>query len=562
MDSKDSTRNIPDHNDIARRPAVLRTRLALVSLSAAIMSACAPVLEGPDQCKDWNIDQLEISDAKYTSLPADEGGLSAAKRAEIDAIVATYRNVFYTDNGKPKLLDNAPVVRDKPIAGCAIAVTRDAQVAYLQGYGFADINSLRSFTVATPSAIGSISKTLTALGTLALSERPVELDPIGLDLGVLAQMQLTPLVDVAWSEFTVRQMLGHRAGFIGGSDMVWDPLAFDDGPSIAAAFPNIERPSLRPLFVFQGYKTQAGNQPHGIGGTVTYSNAGYSMAGTLIDYRSRQADIPTYQQGYESYLWHTVGRGTRADAPNMTSMCLGTDFRKNDIKNLATGYDQDGSQLSFGDSSTVGWGWEGPAGGWTLTIGDLARLMLILQSDAVVPKAVIDSEMREDQGAFGGNRMGLGLELAASGSDGWFGKGGNILGYSADFKIWPSTQGPDWGVAFMCNQKQAGPGLTRAIQRALQGSAPGGTQSGDPGVAPPTATPATISLVKRYESQVRNVAARYLTEANGGERAWTLAKADLTRSSAGRTLVDAIERGDYVSAVYAVPAALQTLPPR
>ncbi|MDZ4813592.1 MAG: serine hydrolase domain-containing protein [Pseudomonadota bacterium] len=560
MDSRISTRNIPEHNEIAQRPAVLRKRFALVSLSAAIMTACAPVLEGPDQCKDTNVDLLEITDAKYTNLPEVEGGLSAAKRAEIDAIVATYRNVLYTANGQPKLVNGAPMVRDNPIAGCAIAVTRDTQVSYLQGYGFADINSLRSFTVATPSAIGSISKTLTALGTLALSKRAV--DPLSLDAGVLAQMQLTPLVDVAWSEFTVRQMLGHRAGFVGGGNMVWDPLAFDDGPSIAAAFPNIERPSLRPLFVFQGYKMHAGNQPHGIGGTVTYSNAGYSMAGTLIDYRSRQPDIPTYQQGYESYLWHTVGRGTKADAPNMTSMCLATDFRTNDIKNLATGYDQDGSQLSYGDSSKVGWGWEGPSGGWTMTIGDLARLMVILQSDAVLPKAFIDSDMRASQGLFGANRMGLGLELAASGSDGWFGKGGNILGYTADFKIWPSAQGPDWGVAFMCNQSFAGPGLTRAIQSTLQGSVPGGVQSGDPGVAPPTASPATISLVKRYESQVRGVAARYLTDAISGERAWTLAKADLTRSSAGRTLVGAIERGDYVGAARAVPAALQTLPPR
>lgn len=535
-------------------------RLAVATLAAAIAAACAPVQEGPDQCSDRNIDLLAVSDAKYINLPQAEGGLTAAQRAEIDSAVLLFRTIIHEPNGAPRIENGVPVVRETPIAGCAVAVTRDAQIAYLQGYGFADIDAGRDFTVATPSAVGSISKTLTALGALALTQRLVQ--PLQLDASALGQMGLVPGVDVPWKDFTLRQLLAHRAGFKSANDMDWDPLAFDDGPGIAAAFPMIAHPSLQPLLVFQGYKTQQSNQPGSVGGSVVYSNPGYSVLGTLLDQRSRAADVPVHQRGYESFLWHTVGRGTIATGPSMTSMCLATDFRKDDIKNLAQGYSADGDDLGFGDSATEGWGWEGPAGGWTLTIGDLARLMLVLQSSAVVPKATIEGEMRSSHGVFGSGRMGLGLELSASGAESWFGKGGAILGYTADFKVWPRSDGPDWGVAFMCNQSRAGFGLTNAIHDVLAGNGTGGIPGGVAGTAPPTADPTTIALVKRYETDVRNVASRYLRGNVSGESAWVTARADLQRSSAGRSFVQAVERGDLVGAARLVPSVLPTLAPR
>src|SRR5262249_8839181 len=162
----------------------------------------------------------------------------------------------------------------------------------------------------------------------------------------------------------------------------WSPAAFSDGPSMSAAFPNVPFPSLQPLLVFQGYKWEPGNQVPEQIGTAEYSNVGYCLAGSLLDCRSKMADIPGQMRGYERFVWPRVGRGTFATEPTMVTACLATDFRTSDIKNLAHGYAEDGSSLSFGDWTSVGWGWEGPAGGWTLTIGDLARLMLILQSDA------------------------------------------------------------------------------------------------------------------------------------------------------------------------------------
>ena len=371
---------------IAPQQSPIRHLLLLaIGCIAIFLTACAPVQEGNDQCKDFNVNLVELKDAKYETLPVAEGGLSAEMRDDIDNEVLEF-------------MASKPV----PIAGCAIAITRNNQIAYLKAYGKADQAANRDFTIATPSAIGSISKTLTALGLMVLVEDGKLENGVGkldLDAPVLDQMGLVPGVDTGWSDNpTLRTVLAHKGGFIDGTQPVWTAAAFNDGPSMAAAFPNIDFPGLQPVLVFQGYKAEAGNQIHEQLGTPTYSNVGYSLAGALLDYRTKLADIPEYLRGYERFIWHRVARGSSGTEPTMVTACLATDFRTSDIKNLAKGYAQDGSSLSFGDLNDTGWGWEGPSGGWTLTIGDLARLMLILQSDAVIPQASINSQMRLSYG--------------------------------------------------------------------------------------------------------------------------------------------------------------------
>jgi CubicO group peptidase (beta-lactamase class C family) len=521
---------------VARNARVSSTGRSLGLLAAAciavVLTACAPVQQGNDQSKDFNVNLVELKDAKYKTLPVAEGGLSAETRAQIDDEVMEFM-----------------AEKDVPIAGCAIAITRNNQIAYLQAYGKADQASNRLFTIATPSAIGSISKTLTALGLLEL----VEEGKLDLDTPLLDQMGLLPGVDTGWTgNPTLRDVLAHKGGFIAGTQPVWNPAAFNDGPSMAAAFPAIPFPSLQPLLVFQGYKSQAGNQLLAQMGTAKYSNVGYSLAGALLDYRSKMADIPAHMRGYERYVWHRVGRGAQAAEPTMITACLATDFRTADIKNLAQGYAKDGADLNFGDSTSVGWGWEGPAGGWALTIGDLARLMLILQSDAVISKATIDNEMRENNGVLfnDGTRAGLGLELAGNGS--WFGKGGDILGYTADFKIWPSNIGTDWGVAFICNQEGAGKQLTSRLHNILA-AGPGGS-SGGGGAQREEVSDPLVELAKQYEPLARQFAERYLSQAGTPEEAWRRAKQELVAYPNGPQLVYALERGDLAGALQLLPS--------
>ena len=289
-----------------------------------------------------------------------------------------------------------------------------------------------------------------------------------------------------------------------------------------------------------------------------YSNVGYSILGTLLDYRTRAADTPAYMQGYERFIWHKVARGSQFTGPAMTSACLATDFRTTDIKNLARGYAEDGSPLSMGDSSSTGWGWEGPSGGWAMTIGDLGRLMLILQSSAVIAKDTIDTEMRENNGPlFDETDAGLGLELDANGT--WFGKGGDILGYTADMKIWPSASGDSWGVAFMCNQRFAGKSLTGDVHDLLDAgpSGVGGLGRGADPRPQSAPDPTTIALATHYEPVVRAYAERYLAHGATPDQAWARARQDLARLPNGSRLVEAVERGDFATALRLLPTIPQ-----
>lgn len=514
-------------------------RLSLLILACATwgLTACAPVQQGADQSKDFNVNLAELKDAKYKTLPVADGGLDAATRAALDAKVAEFM-----------------AEKDVDIAGCAIAITRNNQIAYLQAYGKADQAADRNFTIATPSAIGSISKTLTALGLMAM----VEEGKLNLDQPLLDQMSLLPGVDVGWAgNATLRDVLAHKGGFTKDWP-TWG--AFNDGPSMNAAFPMIPYPSLQPLLVFQGYKSEAGNYVVEQLGTPAYSNVGYSLAGALLDYRSKLGDIPAHMRGYESYIWHRVGRGTSATEPTMGTAALATDFRQTDIKNLARGYATDGDAFDFSDATAYGWGWEGPSGGWTMTIGDLGRLMLILQSNAVVNKVTtIDAQMRDtanlqNYGEIfkGATLNGLGLEQALDRS--WYGKGGDIAGYTADMKIWPSN-GTTWGVAFVSNQEKAGKTLTGRLRNLLPITGGFGGVAGAGGQSSSTSNP-LVELSRQYEPLARQVAQRYLAQAPTSEAAWQQAKKELVAYPNGTRLVSLLERGDLKGALQLLPSVM------
>jgi CubicO group peptidase (beta-lactamase class C family) len=514
-----------------------RLQCAATLTMVVTLAACAPAQSGTDQCKDSNINLIALKDERYRTLPTGQGGLSASVRNQIDDAVHEFMR--------------RPSSSEADVPGCAIAVTRNQQIAYLNAYGVAELGEpARPFTIATPSAIGSISKTLTALGALTLVEDGK------LNLGGSVFSQMSAVQPAPWQSATLLETLAHRGGFKqGGPD--WDSTRFDSRATMEAYF-NGPFPSLYPRLVFEGYRTQSSNQPFSPNTGPLYSNVGYSIAGAVVDWRSHGDDIPPARRGYEPYIWHAVGRGSSASEPTMISACLATDFRVDDIKDLARGYATNGNLWDFSNGGAVGWGWEGPAGGWTMTIGDLARLMLILQSNAVVPKAVVDDVMRQSYGYDGGLHIGLGLELEPDTTPDWFGKGGDILGYTADMKIWPSSltnPGDSWGVAFACNRAGTGKGLTEEIHDVLDGGGVGGVGfGGEGGAAPQEPTGrARAALVERIEPLVRAVAAAHLRGGDDTHAAWVEARRALATLRNGPAVIAALERGDFAAALRLVP---------
>ena len=230
-------------------------------------------------------------------------------------------------------------------------------------------------------------------------------------------------------------------------------------------------------------------------------------------------------------------------------MCMGADIREEMMPTLAAGYDKNGQHASLSDSDWSGWGWAGPAGGWWVTTGDLARLMITLQSSAAVYKGTIEKLMLWDRGPLFDEgdenesytkslHAGMGLELSPpSSSKKWYGKAGGIAGYTSYIRIWPNAQDPEKsiGVALMCNRAGVGDEMLEQIRTyvAAEDNYTGGLdQGGGKGGVP----------------AVRQQVARYAVDGRLDEEGAMRLIRDLGQSKDGEVILDAAARGDWDTA--------------
>ena len=96
------------------------------------------------------------------------------------------------------------------IPGCNIALVKDGEIAWTEGYGYADVKSGRALTTDTPMSVQSITKSVTAWGVMRLRERGL----IDLDTPVSQYLKSWqfPLSDYPAEKITVRQLLSHTSG--------------------------------------------------------------------------------------------------------------------------------------------------------------------------------------------------------------------------------------------------------------------------------------------------------------------------------------------------------------
>jgi hypothetical protein len=178
-----------------------------------------------------------------------------------------------------------------------------------------------------------------------------------------------------------------------------------------------------------------------VGGT--YSNVGYSVLGAVLD---------TEIGNYEQYIWETVGRGTLLSGGSPT-LALVHSWRETDIPNLAP-------------SATAPWeglaveGWEGPSGGWALTIGDFARVVASIQRREILSSSDWTA-VTTDHGDVYGEGHGYGMWVGSI--TGFPGSrvlkhGGDIGGHHAFWASFEDIGGgdPDLGVALQCNGADSG----------------------------------------------------------------------------------------------------------
>ena len=335
------------------------------------------------------------------------------------------------------------------VPGAAVGIVVNDQITYLQGYGVADLDSGRAFTVGTPSAVGSISKSITALAALRLAE----LGYLDLDAEANAYLPVSP---PNWTGITVRDLLGHTSWL--ERDPTWTYPSSED--ELKAVFGG-DHPGIHPRQALLGYvSTQVvpeADRPTHL--TGLYSNTGYSAAGAVIDAIAHEHGLPQAggvvpHEGYEPFVYWLLGLRSGALAePTMTTVCLNAYWRADTIHDLARGYRLagDGQTLEpFMYQEQPQTGWEGPAGGWTMTIGDLTRLMLGMRTNAFVSAgsmaAMIPEHAVTDVGSYG---LGV-IRGQALGRPVWW-HGGLIDGYTARYQMWP---GQGVGVAILVNRRQ------------------------------------------------------------------------------------------------------------
>jgi CubicO group peptidase (beta-lactamase class C family) len=408
--------------------AARRIRLATASRAlfiavvvALLATACSPQPDstGPQACHAANVGLTGLKDQQHLgSMPP------------VDALMATF-------------------LEESRVPGAALGIVVGNEIVYLKGYGHADVATSRPFTIATPSPVGSISKTITALAVLRL----VELGYLGLDDHVGLHVPATPS---HWQGITIRQLLANTSWL--QRDPSWNYPSTEE--ELKENFVGHDHPGFHPRYAVWGYTSSeqipTADRPPGLDGI--YSNVGYSLLGAVVDTIAHVHGLPegggnlVADVGYEPFVFMHVGlRGGSLTEPTMTTLCLNAHWREDAILDLARGYRllEDGSTLEpHMYALQPQTGWEGPAGGWTMTIGDLTRLMLGLQTNQFLSAASMQSMMQQ-HGTIDAGPYGLGVFKLSKLGRPVFMHGGNIDGYTARFTMWHNAQ---VGVALMVNR--------------------------------------------------------------------------------------------------------------
>jgi CubicO group peptidase (beta-lactamase class C family) len=95
-----------------------------------------------------------------------------------------------------------------PEPGLSAVVVRGGQIVLSSGYGFADRETGRPMTVDTPVAIGSTTKSMTALAVMQLVEQGL----VDLDIPVVNYVPDFTMADDRYTQITMRQLLSMSAG--------------------------------------------------------------------------------------------------------------------------------------------------------------------------------------------------------------------------------------------------------------------------------------------------------------------------------------------------------------
>ncbi|MEM6613629.1 MAG: serine hydrolase domain-containing protein [Cyanobacteria bacterium P01_C01_bin.72] len=463
-------------------------------------------------CSDFNVNLTYLKDQKYVGTISD-----------VDSKMSSF-------------------LESNNILGGALGIVKNNEISYLKTYGNATLGNPEAgtnqdgapFTIGTPSNVGSISKTLTALGILRLYERGY----LDLDDTVSQYMPFIPSFWQAVSPLTIRELLSHQSGI--RRDPVWGFPSTEE--QLRSVFTDAgEHPGIEPRYAYWGYRSTP-NDGFESGSTARYSNTGYALLGAVIDFITQRDEFDDIEQGYENFVWWNVGmKSGTISGSTMNSMCLNAYWRQSEILNLALDYP---TNSSFRTQQFTGW--EGPPGGWTMTIGDLARLMIMINTNQII-KADTKVEMMTNYGndfnGVGSAGIGLGVFLSQRFGEPTFLHNGSIGNYTARYVMWPED---GLGIALMINGSASLTNLSYELAEMCRNTNSGGIVFADADIQQ-TQT-AVYRLVAQREVELVSLVQAFQAQHGDLEKAIRAAIKVLLGDETGKKLIRNFTTGDFEQA--------------
>jgi CubicO group peptidase (beta-lactamase class C family) len=237
------------------------------------------------------------------------------------------------------------LMRDYDVPGVGLAIVQHGQIAYTQGYGVRDVSTGAPVTPNTQFAIGSITKSFTALGVMLL----VQEGKVKLDDPVTKYLPEFKLSDPAvTAKVTVCHLLSHTTG-----------LATNFNAQLDANL-------IREAIVKSAASTPLHSQP---GERYEYNNMNTTIAGFLIERMSGQS----WEGFTRQRILTPLGMATAT--LDVDAMQQTTDFARPHVMDVLKGI-QPTSFLSQGGLA--------PAGAINANAAEMARYIQFQLGDGTV----------------------------------------------------------------------------------------------------------------------------------------------------------------------------------
>lgn len=299
-----------------------------------------------------------------------------------------------TDVGARERLERHARLELEPIGfSGSVLVRRGDELLLRRGFGLADRAREQANTPETVFRIGSVSKQFTAALVLRLSERGL------LDLDALAGeywMDCPP----AWSEVTVRHLLGHSSGIPNVTDRD-DYLELCLKPLRPAA--SLALILDRPLEFAPGTRW-------------AYSNSGYLLLALIAE--------TVGEQPFEALLEKQL-------FVPLELAHTGSEVRTGPVAGMALPYAQDAAGAIV-PGAPIDMNFPAGGGGLHSTVDDLARWLSAIDRRELLRPSSWDAMLTE-----GLDNYGLGVMVGEVGGEGIVHHGGSINGFESWVALFP-----------------------------------------------------------------------------------------------------------------------------